>query len=180
LLTAAVSVVSVWPTVSPPDFGETLTLMLNWANVLAAASRKRAGAKKRRFEKLRRRGDSEFPFSQNAILNFIKRSMIQGSLCARRISSQHFCLGAIETHVPTVWEYLWHFGGRPKCFFLKQSELILTEICVNNWEEDCPFVSIDGPPVNCDGTSAELDEQASEGAQPFGDLHCHANFSEEI
>ena len=34
-------------------------------------------------------------------------------------------LGTIETHVPTVWEYLWHFGGRPKCFFLKRSALIL-------------------------------------------------------
>jgi len=37
-----------------------------------------------------------------------------------------------------------------------------------------------GPSANGDGTSAEPDEQASEGTRPFGDLHCHANFSEEI
>ena len=38
LVTVAVSVVSVWPTVSPPDFGETLTVTLDWANALTAAS----------------------------------------------------------------------------------------------------------------------------------------------
>src|SRR6266853_6297659 len=149
---------SVWPIVRPAGFGDTFTLMLDWARVLTAARKNRAGAKKRRFERLWRRRDSEFPFSQNATLNFRKDSIIQCSFCALKPSSQisgdgdlrrkafikplvgngrageveffpsgsDLALpGTNQTHVRTVWEYLWHFGSRPKCFSFKQSELIL-------------------------------------------------------
>ena len=89
-------------------------------------------------------------------------------------------LGTIETHVPTVWEYLWHFGGRPKCFFLKRSALILRKHMSIIRKRIAHMFHPQGPSASGDGTSAEPDEQASEGTRPFGDLHCHANFSEEI
>jgi len=71
---------SVCPTVNPPFFGDTLTVMSDWAKVVTAANRKKATGGKRRFEELRRRKDSDFPFSQVTVLNLRDESMAQSLL----------------------------------------------------------------------------------------------------
>jgi hypothetical protein len=71
---------SVCPTVNPPFFGDTLTLMPDWAKVVTTANRKKASNGKTRFDKLRQRKGSEFLFSWVTVLKFMDGSMAQSLL----------------------------------------------------------------------------------------------------
>jgi hypothetical protein len=63
--------------------------------------------------------------------------------------------GTIETHVRTVSEYLWHLGSRPKCFFFKQSALILRKSVSIIRKRITLMFRLKGPPVGREGTKRE-------------------------